>query len=117
MKLSITVHPPEAGGGSGAGMRIFEREVQWPWLPVAERDLLGILHNEEADEWYAHVEIRHVWFNPNGPELVELVPFQVDPVPEMRSLCDGRYRSSWNTSIDGDLYAQLLASGWTEWQP
>jgi hypothetical protein len=122
MKLSISVYPPEGGAGFGGGVRIFEREVNWPFLPQPDRDLINILKSKEdadqgVEEWYANVKIRHVWFTPEGIDQIELVPFQVDPIPQMRSLCDGYYRQAWNTSIDGDVIEQLLYSGWTEWRP
>jgi len=112
VELSQTVHDSKSGGGFSGGDRIWHKRYPCWFLPN-EGDYVSLFDYEgETNDGLTNT-VKQRWWQTDGSVLVELVPYQVDPVSMAQSLCDGRYRIAWWTEHDGDLEAMLQEGGWS----
>lgn len=119
-ELTIAVTNPGTDH-MGGECRIFTREVPdgFAW-PLRQGDRIQCCRSDDG-EWYADMDVHHVWRYADGTLHVELSKVYQDPGTKMQALISNTGErtdlTQWWTERDGLLPDLLLASGWTEWHP
>lgn len=103
--MTLHVHDSDAGiGWIGGKFRTYQRSVESSFMP-RPGDEVEVVPD-------ITVEVRTAALKLNGDVEISLVSFQIDPLPEYRSLCDGKYRIAWDNTPDYHLESMLVINGW-----
>lgn len=108
VKLIQEIFPPAAGiGHSGTHpAKFWTYDLETSFAPRAGDEI----HVFGAD--YTANRVKRAYWLLDGTYCAEMIPYQVDPLPEFKSLADGSYRALWLTDPDGDPNAILASAGW-----
>ena len=114
VRLHLVVEP---GPTWHKGSALWERRVDLDFLPNAsdENDYIHLMRKADDGETWLPEHPKRRWWDYDGSVTLEFVGYMIDPDEETannHAMRGGRMVRPWWTSIDGDLNAHLVESGW-----